>query len=90
MTFSPVSASLMSGNVVATRMKKRRLQRTQLLSRNVNSREMIDSMRGRRTARSSPAVMRRKTTSSATNTAAPAMAAMSVTRKLTGSARCQT
>ena len=56
MTFSPVSASLMSGNVVATRMKKRRLQRTQLLSRNVNSRETIDSIsRPTRRVRSSPA-----------------------------------
>ena len=68
----------MSGNVVATRMKKRRLQRTQLLSRNVNSREKIDSICGRRDAQVEPAVIRRKTTSSATNTAAPATAAMSV------------
>ena len=41
---SPVSASLMSGNVVATRMKNRTLQRIQLLRTNVNSREKIDSI----------------------------------------------
>ena len=43
----PESASLIIGNVVATRTKNMKPRSAQLLRRNVNSRETIDSSAGR-------------------------------------------